>query len=62
MNGCVVNQPKGRRFFRLTCPKSATRRNHQRYYSDIVFYPGTNAGAATKERSRGKFLSPFCAD
>jgi hypothetical protein len=59
--GCIVDQPKGYRYFRLTCPKSSTRRNNQRYYSDIVLYPGTNAGAATKERSRDRSLSPFCA-
>jgi hypothetical protein len=43
------------------CPKSGDRRNNQPYYSDIIFYPGTNISAATKERSRDKSLSPFCA-
>ncbi len=61
VKGCVFTVPKGERFFRLACPKSPSRRHHQRYYSDIVLHPGTNAGAATSERSRGKFLSPFCA-
>jgi DNA-binding beta-propeller fold protein YncE len=61
LKGCVVTVPKGNRFFRLTCPKSSDRRNNQPYYSDIIFYPGTNSGAATKERSRDKSLSPFCA-
>jgi hypothetical protein len=58
---CVVNEPKGFRYFKLTCPKSPSRRHGQRYFSDIVFYPGTNAGDATRERSAGKFLSPNCA-
>jgi DNA-binding beta-propeller fold protein YncE len=61
VKGCVVNEPKGERFFRLACPESQNRRPHQRYYSDIVLFPGTDASAATRERSRGKFLSPFCA-
>jgi DNA-binding beta-propeller fold protein YncE len=62
IKGCAVTVPKGQRFFRLACPKSPARRHHQRYYSDIVLYPGTNVGAATEERSRGVFLSPFCAN
>jgi hypothetical protein len=61
-SGCVIAVPKGFSFYRLSCPKSGNRRNNQRYYSDIVFYPGTNAGATTKTRSTGKFLSPFCAN
>jgi DNA-binding beta-propeller fold protein YncE len=59
--GCMIDEPKGTRTFRLTCPKSSTPRDHQRYYSDILLFPGTNAGAATKERSRAKALSPLCA-
>ena len=61
LTGCVVEEPQGHRFFRLTCPKSASRQDHQPYYSDILIYPGANSGAATRERSRDKFLSPFCA-
>ena len=57
-NSCVVD---GTRYFPLTCPKSSNRRQNQRYFSDIVFYPDGNAGAASKERSTGKVLSPFCA-
>jgi DNA-binding beta-propeller fold protein YncE len=60
-SSCVIDVPAGDTFFRLTCPKSATRRLNQRYYSDIIFYPGTNSAAATMERSRAKSLSPFCA-
>jgi hypothetical protein len=60
-SGCVIDMPKGLRYFRLVCPKSATRRHNQPYYTDITFYPGTNAGAATTTRSRNKSLSPFCA-
>jgi hypothetical protein len=60
-SGCVLAVPKGTRYFRLTCPKSESRRNNQPYYSDIVFYPGTNTRAATTTRSRDRFLSPFCA-
>jgi hypothetical protein len=60
-SGCVLDLPQGFRYFRLTCPRSATRRQNQPYYSDIIFYPGTNVGAATKERSRSRVLSPFCA-
>jgi DUF3089 family protein len=62
IKGCMFTVPKGERFFQLACPKSPNRHQHQRYYSDIVLYPGTEAGAATKERSRGKFLSPICAN
>jgi hypothetical protein len=62
MTGCTFTVPRGKRFFPLACPKSPPARQHQRYYSDIVFYAGTDVGAATKERSRGKFLAPFCAD
>jgi DNA-binding beta-propeller fold protein YncE len=58
---CVVDEPKGFRYFKLTCPKSASRKQSQGYYSDIVLYPGNNAGAATNERSREEFLAPFCA-
>lgn len=61
-SGCVVDMPKGLRYFKLTCPKSGTRRQNQPYYSDITFYPGTNRSAATKTRSRPKSLSPFCAN
>jgi hypothetical protein len=57
----VIDEPKGLRYFKLTCPKSAGRQQGQGYYSEIVIYPGTNAGAATRERSRNNFLSPFCA-
>ena len=53
VNGCVVNQPKGRPFFRLTCPKSATRRNHQRYYSDIVVLPSHQCRCRPRRRGRG---------
>ena len=60
-SSCVVDRPAGFRYFRLTCPKSDTRRNNQRYYSDIVLYPGTDSGAATTTRSRPRSLSPFCA-
>jgi WD40 repeat protein len=60
-SACVVDEPAGFRYFRLSCPKSSTRRSNQRYYSDIIFYPGTNSGAATTERSRARVLSPFCA-
>jgi DNA-binding beta-propeller fold protein YncE len=61
ISGCRFNVGTAHRFFRLSCPESAQRRPHQRYYSDIVFYPGANSGAATTERSRGILLSPFCA-
>jgi DNA-binding beta-propeller fold protein YncE len=60
-SGCVIAVPKGTRYFRLACPKSGSRQNNQPYYSDIIFYPGTNKSAATTERSRDKSLSPFCA-
>jgi DNA-binding beta-propeller fold protein YncE len=60
LDGCVVSEPQGKRLFKLSCPKSQAVR-HQRYYSDIVLFPGTNAAAATKERSRATFLSPLCA-
>ncbi len=60
-SGCVIDMPKGLRYFKLTCPKSSTRRNNQPYYTDITFYPGSNSRAATKERSRARSLSPFCA-
>jgi DNA-binding beta-propeller fold protein YncE len=60
-SGCVIAVPKGTRYFRLTCPKSGSRQNNQPYYSDIVFYPGTNTSAATTTRSRDRSLSPFCA-
>jgi Lactonase, 7-bladed beta-propeller len=59
-SSCVIDEPQGYRYFQLICPKSATRQRNQGYYSDIVLYPGTNTGAATRERSRDTFLSPFC--
>ncbi len=62
IRGCTFTVPKGDRFFRLACPKGPSGRQHQRYYSDIVLYPGTNGEAATKERSRGISLSSSCAD
>jgi hypothetical protein len=61
ISDCRYDVGTAHRFFRLSCPESAHRRQHQRYYSDIVLFPGTNSAAATKERSRGIFLSPFCA-
>ena len=60
-SGCVIYMPMGPRYFHLSCPKSATRRNNQPYYTDIIFYPGTNTSAATTTRSRDIPLSPFCA-
>ncbi len=60
-SSCVVNQPKGYAFYKLTCPKSANTRNNQRYYTTVVLFPGTNADAATRERSARTALSPFCA-
>jgi DNA-binding beta-propeller fold protein YncE len=60
LDGCVVSEPQGKRLFKLSCPKSQAVHHHS-YYSDIVLFPGTNAAAATKERSRAKFLSPLCA-
>ena len=61
-SGCVRNLPKGTTYFRLSCPRSQTRRNNQPYYTDITFYPGTNSNATSKSRSRTKTLSPFCAN
>ena len=60
-SGCVIDMPKGLRYFRLVCPKSATRRQNQPYYTDITFYPSTNTSAATRTRSGSRSLSPFCA-
>ncbi|MGH2974411.1 MAG: DUF3089 domain-containing protein [Solirubrobacterales bacterium] len=62
IRGCTFTAPKGDRFFRLACPKTPSGRQQQRYHSDIVLYPGTNAEAATEERSRGISLSSSCAD
>ena len=45
--GCVINQPKGYRFYKLTCPRSNARRTNQTYHTDIILYPGTNKSAAT---------------
>jgi sugar lactone lactonase YvrE len=59
---CVVTEPKGYRYSLLSCPKSPNRLNRQRYFTSLIFYPGTRRGAATTIRSRHKFLSPFCAD
>jgi hypothetical protein len=62
-SGCVVTQPQGYSFYKLTCPKSANRRINQRYYTDIIIYPGTNQNAASPfpQRSRPSTISPYCA-
>jgi hypothetical protein len=61
--GCVVNQPAGTRFYKLTCPKSSTRTINQKYFTDIVLYAGTHLPAVTPfpQRSRPATLSPYCA-
>ena len=59
-SACVKTLPKGTTYFRLSCPKSQTRRHNQPYYTDITLYPGTNRNTASK-LSRGPTLSPFCA-
>ena len=60
---CVVNQPAGTRFYKLTCPKSNSRTFNQKYFTDIVIYAGTSpsAGSPFPQRSRPSTLSPFCA-
>jgi hypothetical protein len=57
---CVRTVPSGFSYYRLACPRSQTQRHNSRYYSDIILYPGTRAGAATTERSRDATLSPYC--
>ncbi len=61
--GCVVNQPKGVRFYRLTCPKSGSRTSNQNYFTDIILYAGTSPppNSPFPQRSRPSTLSPYCA-
>jgi uncharacterized repeat protein (TIGR01451 family) len=61
--GCVVNQPAGTRFYKLTCPKSNSRTSNQKYFTDIIIYAGTSPSPTSPfpQRSRPSTLSPFCA-
>jgi streptogramin lyase len=62
-SGCVRTLPQGTTYFRLSCPKSQTRRNNQKYYTDINMYAGTSPSPTSPfpQRSRPSTLSPFCA-
>lgn len=59
-SNCVITQPKGYNYYRLTCPKSDDQREDQRYYSSLVFYPGTRSDLATSVQSSSRSLSPLC--
>jgi hypothetical protein len=61
-DSCVVTQPKGYAFYKLTCPRSANPRT-QRYFTDIIIFPGTDRRAASPfpQRSGPATLSPNCA-
>jgi hypothetical protein len=60
---CVVNQPAGTRFYKLTCPKSDTRQTNQNYFTDIIIYAGTSPppNSPFPQRSRPSTLSPYCS-
>jgi hypothetical protein len=62
-SSCVVNQPAGTRFYKLTCPKSTSRTSNQKYFTDIIIYAGTSPppNSPFPQRSRPSTLSPFCA-
>jgi hypothetical protein len=67
---CVKDVPRGFSYYRLACPKSGGILPNRLYYSDIIFYKGTNVSTATNgeitgplatHRSRDAKLSPYCA-
>lgn len=68
--GCVHSVPRGFSYYHLACPKSGGILPSRLYYSDIIFYKGTDASTASNgeisgplatSRSRDAKLSPFCA-
>jgi hypothetical protein len=67
---CVHKVPRGFNYYRLACPKSGEILPNRLYYSDIIFYKGTQIDTAKggqgtgingTTRSRDAKLSPYCA-
>ncbi len=67
---CIRNVPRGFSYYHLACPKSGEILPNRLYYSDIIFYKGTQASTASNGeisgplatiRSRDAKLSPYCA-
>ncbi len=58
---CVIKVPLGFSYYQLVCPKTQKNYKNRIYYTDLIFYKGTDSAHAVSVRSRDATLSPNCA-